>query len=151
MTSIGDWAGSTDTISTLPMIACCMIAAMTLVAALGTSITGDEDNASDQLSRICRESLDEVIGKIAMPSLDHLLYLLPDWQNRTSQLNFSSLIENGVSISIIVKIVRAKDCVLYISGDMESCEMRRFQSEPGLLAVGEKRIPAEIGVMVGES
>lgn len=146
--SIGSF-GSTDTISALPMIACCIVASMTVVFVFETSISDENQEQSNILPDICQELLACAIEKMTQSSFENFLYLLPDWQNNAAQINSSVLIEKGISASIIVNILGLNHSEFVISGDFSLCRVKYHLSEPVLFAVEEYRIPAEIGVTVG--
>jgi len=141
-----DAAGTTDVLSSLPIIACCIFAVMMLVAAIGQSAGRD---GREGLEGPCGELLDEALRNLTAQSEDGRRYLYMDWEERAGALRPAECSDALLTSSIEVRLLGVNSSELILHGNLSSCREVFSEGAPVLLVSGRCTIPGEIVARVG--
>lgn len=143
-------AATTDVMSSLPLIGCCVVAVMVLLAAIGQDAARTAHNdESISLDEGCSMLLSKVLGLLTSVADDGVRYLTPDWKARMISLQSEATSGPEMPSSIIVRVFNSGESKFSISGNISLCRDVKSSSEPVLLVTSGDRIPGEIIVMVG--
>lgn len=141
---------TTDVLSSLPMIACCIVAVMVLIAAI-TSVVARQSasNESDHLSEDCRRLISEVMNAVTSEASDGRRYLAHDWQARVPGLAPDLSLDPGVSACIEVRVLGLLPWECTFAGNISECSEVRTLIEPVLIVDGQNCVPGELTAKVG--
>jgi len=142
-----DEHGTTDVLSSLPIIACCIFAVMILVAAIGQSAGGR--GKDEGLSDSCNALLEQALKNMTVRSEDGRHYLDKDWRERAAILAPVGSEEGTVSSAIEVRLLGENTSMTGLSGNIGGCRESFSASAPVLLITGNICIPGEIIARVG--
>lgn len=142
--------GATDVLSSLPIIACCIIAVMVLVAAIGqTSGNGYEGGGGAALDDSCAALLDETLNLLTERSEDGRRYLDADWRGRAVDVPLPESPIEGASYAVTVRLLGERDTECSLSGNISACSEVFSESAPVMLVSGGVCIPGDIIARVG--
>jgi len=145
-----DARGTTDVLSSLPIIACCIFAVMVLVAAIGQAAGGRFGRTGDGgMEESCEALLEEALRNMTVRSEDGRRYLDGDWGKRAPLVPAPNFQDTSMSSAIEVRLLGAPSCEFLLSGNMSSCLEVYSASAPVLLITGGICVPGEIVVRVG--
>ena len=140
-------SGTTDTISSLPIIACGVVSVMVLLEAM--AIVSPSQVSEESLISHARYILDNALTRLTEQSEGGRRFLFNDFELRIKVLMFSLKIEDGISSSLEVRLLNELASTFKISGDVKLTNQRVTIGAPVLYMKGGAPYPAEIIVVVG--
>jgi hypothetical protein len=143
-------SAATDILSSLPIIACCIISVMILVGSFGHAMSrGFIDRDSGALDESCNRLLSAAMGLLTSGADDGLRYLAQDWCDRLKDNDVGIAVGPGASASIVVRVLGQAQSEFSLVGDTSLCDELRSASAPVLLVSGGKVSPGEVMALVG--
>jgi hypothetical protein len=141
---------ATDVLSSLPIIACCVVSVMMLMGAFSHAMAGGSgDSGSKALLEECRRILSAALGHLATESQDGRRYIAHDWEDRLKGVDFDLEARLDASASIEVRLFDKAPYELVLAGNISMCQEVRSASEPMILIDHGRLNPGEIIVKVG--
>lgn len=141
---------ASDVLSSLPVIACCIVSVMILVGVFAnTMAVGSSDSKGGALDEECQRVLSLVLRALTSESEDGRRYIAHDWEIKLRSMEFDSDGRLDSSASIEVRLFRLATFELAVAGDISSCQEVRSASEPMILIDHGRLVPGEIIAKVG--
>ena len=141
---------ATDVLSSLPVIACCIVSVMILVGVFAyTTAGGPGRSESGALDDECQGILSTALKYLTSESDDGRRYIAHDWEVRLRSMEFDSDDRLDVSASIEVRLFRLATFEMAVAGDISACREVRSASEPVILVDHGRLVLGEIIVKVG--
>lgn len=144
-----DERGSTDVLSSLPLIACCTVAVMVLLAAIGHSAGGGSAEGGEALGDICEAFLEGALDLLTDSSPEGKRYLYSDWQSRAAGLSAFMKDQEALSFTITVIMLGAEPQERELQGNTAVCTEVTADSAPILSMRSGWCTPGEIVAKVG--
>ena len=145
-----DAHGTTDVLSSLPIIACCISAVMVLVAAIGQAAGGRFGRIGDDgMDESCEALLEQALRNMTIRSDDGRRYLDGDWSKRAPLVSALNFQDTSMSSAIEVRLLGAPSCEFLLSGNTSICLEVYSASAPVLLITGGICVPGEVVARVG--
>lgn len=136
-------SGSTDTLSTLPLVACCAVAVVVLIAAMKHAAGGVSPEI-EELTSFCSELLENAERNLTRMSEDGRIYLNPGWTELAAEIEMPENVPGDISSLVIVRILGRAEFSLPIYGDVSSCSEVVSSAEPFIFVEGGVRLPGEL-------
>ena len=141
---------ATDVLSSLSVIACCIVSVMMLLGVFAHSMTGESSGSEGNvLLGECQNILSTALGHLTSESQDGRRYISHDWENRLKVIDFDLKIGLDTSASVEVRLFNKLPFELALVGNISSCGEVRSASEPVILIADGRLNPGEIIVKVG--
>ena len=141
---------STDVLSSLPIIACCVVSVMILLVSFSHAMSrGSSGSGSDALAEECRRIISLAFGELTSESQDGRRYLANDWADRLTDIEFFPETPLGESASIELRLFDHAASEFPLAGNVSSCPEVRTISEPVILVDRGRAFPGEMIVKVG--
>jgi len=141
---------ATDVLSSLPIIACCIVSVMILMGVFSHTMAGGSgDSGGKALIEECQRILSTALGHLTSESQDGRRYIAHDWVDRLEGIDLDMETGRDASASIEVRLFDRAPYELALTGDISICQEVRSASEPVILIDHGRLIPGEIIVKVG--
>jgi len=141
---------ATDVLSSLPIIACCIVSVMILMGTFSHAMAGGSgDSEGKALIEECQRILSTALGHLTSESQDGRRYIAHDWEDRLKSIDLDPETERDASASIEVRLINQAPYELALAGNISMCQEVRSASEPVILIDHGRLIPGEIIVKVG--
>jgi hypothetical protein len=135
-------SGSTDTLSTLPLVACCAVAVVVLIAAMGRAAGGGSPQ-TEELTSFCNELIENAEENLTGMSEDGRLYLNPGWTELAAKIVIPEN-SGGVASLLVVRILGKGEFLFPLSGNISGCSDVVSATEPFMLVEDGVRLPGEL-------
>jgi hypothetical protein len=143
-------SAATDILSSLPVIACCIVSVMILVGTFShATARGSSDSEGKALIEECKRILTTALGHLTSLSQDGRRYIANDWEGRLKDVDFGTETTRDASIAIQVRLFGLTPYELELAGNISMCKEVRSASEPVILIDQGRLIPGEIIAEVG--
>jgi hypothetical protein len=143
-------SAATDILSSLPIIACCIVSVMILVGVLAhTTSGGSIVSKGGALDEECHRILSTTLKVLTSESEDGRRFIAHDWEVRLRSMEFHPEDGPDVSLSIEVRLFRLAPFEIAVAGSISSCQEVRSAAEPVILVDQGRLVPGEIIVKVG--
>jgi hypothetical protein len=141
---------ATDVLSSLPIIACCIVSVMILMGTFSHAMAGGSgDSEGKVLLEECERILSVALGHLTSESQDGRRYIAHDWEGRLEGIDFGLEIGRSTSASIEVRLFDQAPYELALAGNISMCQEVRSASEPVILIDNGRLNPGEMIVKVG--
>ncbi|HUW42804.1 MAG TPA: hypothetical protein VMW02_01060 [Thermoplasmata archaeon] len=140
---------ATDVLSSLPVIACCIVSVMMLMGAFSHALAGGyRDSESKALVEECQRILSTTLLHLTS-ARDGRRYIAHDWEDRLKGIDFNPEAGRDASASIEVRLFDHAPYELALTGNTSMCQEVRSASEPVILINHGRLNPGEIIVRAG--
>jgi hypothetical protein len=141
---------ATDVLSSLPIIACCIVSVMILMGTFAHAMSGGSGNSEGKaLLEECQRILSMASGHLTSESQDGRRYIAHDWEDRLKGIDFNLETWQDAAASIEVRLFNQAPYELPLTGSISMCQEVRSASEPVILIDRGRLNPGEIIVKVG--
>jgi len=141
---------ATDVLSSLPIIACCIVSVMILMGVFAHAMAGGSgDSEGKALIEECQRILSTALGHLTSESQDGRRYIAHDWEGRLKSIDFGLETRRDASVSIEVRLFDHAPYESALTGNVSMCQEVRSASEPVILIDHGRLNPGEIIVKVG--
>jgi hypothetical protein len=141
---------ATDVLSSLLVIACCIVSVMILMGTFAHAMAGGSgDSEGKVLIEECQHILSTALGHLTSESQDGMRYIAHDWESRLKSIDFDTEAGRGASASIEIRLFDHAPYELVLTGNISMCKEVRSASKPIILIDDGRLNPGEIIVKVG--
>jgi len=144
-----DGIGTTDTISSLALVACCVISAMVLISSISYAFGKERDSKLRLLTESGSALFKRLLDSLTEIGCDGIRYLRCNWEDALSKFTESEGDDPNISCTITVRIFQRPDFVLTIGSESRHSSMTKDFAAPALLITGHSCLPTEIRMVVG--
>ena len=146
---IGSITGTTDTISSIALVGCCILSSMVLISSLSYSF-GERGALQLRILTENGEALfHEFIKSVSDIGLDGVRYLRNDWPNVMDEFAIDENCSCTISCTMSIRIFHQPEYVVTINGDPMRCPLMKRFAAPALLLTGHSCLPVELSMVVG--
>lgn len=143
-----NYAG-TDTISSIALVACCILSSLILISSLSYSFG---ERTALQLQTIREEGtflFQEFVGLLTEIGKEGIRYLRNDWIRIADAFGPGDNFSLRVSCYATIRILNQPEYVILISCNSMRCSLTERFAVPALFLTGHSSLPAEISMVVG--
>lgn len=139
----------TDTISSMALVACCILSSMVLISSLSYSFGEKNDSAIRILNDSGNALFKELLGHLTEIGCDGIRYLRNNWASIVATFECSGHDNLTISCTITIRILHQQDFSRVVAGNLHGCALTKQFSAPALFMTGHSCLPAEILMVVG--